>query len=282
MKNLLPRWLLACAFTFGAVAMTAEPGKLPAPEAAASENAAPEKMDLFLFIGQSNMAARAPIAETDEGKLPDVFLLNLNNEWEAATFAVLPENAKLGVQGYNRFSALEVPQKKNGFSSAHAFVLTLRANGGTAPLGLIHNAIGGTNIRQWLPGAKDGFFTSTVERTKIALQRGTLKAIFWHQGESDANDPDYLVKLQKFVAALREALGVEAATVPFIVGQLLPLPKYQAFNELLPRVAEFVPHSACVRNDDFQEIGDKTHLDTRSQKLLGARYAAAYAELSAP
>ncbi len=238
-------------------------------------------LDLFLFIGQSNMASRAPIGKDDTGKLDGVLLLNKENKWEPAAFAVLPGNEKMGVQGYNRYSALEVQGKQNGFSSAYTFTQALLKQNPQAKPGLILNAIGGTSIAQWKKGAKDGFFDSTVARTKIAQQSGKLRAILWHQGESDANSKSYLQDLKAFVADLRTALGVSEKEVPFLAGQLLPCEKFAAFNANILTIAEVVPNAGCITSEGASDKGDKLHFNAESQKQLGERYAQLYLKLSA-
>ena len=45
---------------------------------------AEEKMDLYLLIGQSNMAGRAPIVKRGEGVIERCFLLNGPDEFEPA------------------------------------------------------------------------------------------------------------------------------------------------------------------------------------------------------
>lgn len=242
----------------------------------AGEN--PTDLDLFLFIGQSNMASRAPIAKNDTGAVPGVLLLNKENQWEPAAFGVLPGNEKMGVQGYNRFSALELPTKPNGFSSAFTFAQELLKQKPTMKPGFVLNAIGGTRIAQWKKGGE--FFNSTVTRTKIAMQSGKLRAILWHQGESDAGNKDYLPELQQFVADLREALGVNAKDVPFIAGQVLPMEKFAPFNEAIVKIADTVPNSACVSSEGTTDRGDKLHFNAPSQQTMGTRYAQAYLNIT--
>lgn len=65
-------------------------------------------------------------------------------------------------------------------------------------IGLVVNAKGGTKIEQWEKGTR--FYKEAVLRAKEAQATGTLKGILWHQGESNARNPeDYLKKLEKLV-----------------------------------------------------------------------------------
>ena len=50
----------------------------------ASLSVAEEKRDLYLLIGQSNLAGRAPIVKKDEGVIERFFLLNDEDKFEPA------------------------------------------------------------------------------------------------------------------------------------------------------------------------------------------------------
>ena len=43
-----------------------------------------EPVQIFLLVGQSNMAGRAKIAEADKAPIPNVYLFNADQKWEAA------------------------------------------------------------------------------------------------------------------------------------------------------------------------------------------------------
>lgn len=248
---------------------------------AAEEKVAAKNLDIYLCIGQSNMASRAPIGKEDTGVVDGLFLLNKENKWEPASFGVLSSNPKAGIQGYNRFSALESTGQFKGFSMGYTFAQELLKQNPEAKLGLVYNAIGGTSIKQWQKDAKQKFFSNTVGRAKIAMQNGTLKGIIWHQGESDKGLKTYMEDLKKFVSDLRVALGVSEKDVPFIAGQILPEPGFSAFNENILKIADFVPNSACISNEGTADRGDKLHFNAESQKLLGTRYAQAILKIRA-
>lgn len=249
--------------------------------ASAPAVAVPAKLDIYLFIGQSNMAARAPVTTADDGKVERTFLFNKDGQWEAAAFAVLPGSKHVKPQGYNRYSTVEMPAKYNGFSSGYTFAQELTKQNPALQLGLVVNAIGGTSVQQWQKGNKSRFFDEAVRRTKAAMPQGTLRAILWHQGESNAADPAYLAQLAKMVADLRQELGVTAETVPFVAGELLPYPNFAAFNQRLHEIATVIPNSGFITSEGTGDIGDKLHFNAASQRLLGERYAKAVLALQA-
>ena len=120
------------------------------------------------------------------------------------------------------------------------------------------------------------------------MQAGTLKAILWHQGESDATPelaPTYEAKLHDLIGRFRTTLG--APDVPFIVGQLgrfegVPWDDARrtvdAAHRTLPGK---VRRTAFVSSDGLVHGGDKVHFDTASLRDLGRRYADAYATFTA-
>src|SRR5690606_37078402 len=64
-------------------------------------------------------------------------------------------------------------------------------------------------------------YDDAVERARAAMRDGTLKAVLWHQGESDSNEaaaPRYEERLAGLVQRLRRDLG--SPDLPFLVGGL--------------------------------------------------------------
>lgn len=232
-----------------------------------------QELDLFLFIGQSNMSSRAPIEPSEKGLVDRTFLLNHEDKWEKASFAELPINPTRGIQGYNRYSTVEVLTKLNGFSAGYTFAQEITKAKHDINLGLIYNAKGATKLSEWVKGTEN--YEEAVRRTKIAMESGKLKAILWHQGEGDnsaTGSSTYLSRLNAFVADLRADLGVDES-VPFIASKLLPTDKYTNFNTIIPGIVTAVPNADFIDSEGTTDIGDATHTNADGQKLLGTRYA---------
>ncbi|KAL3690387.1 hypothetical protein R1sor_016696 [Riccia sorocarpa] len=82
----------------------------------------------------------------------------------------------------------------------------------TNTIGLVPCAIGGTSIVEWEKGTK--LYDQMINRTEAALQHGgTLKALLWYQGESDAVTKEladaYQTRLEKFFTDVRCDLKAE-------------------------------------------------------------------------
>ena len=180
----------------------------------------------------------------------------------------------------NKYSTIRKRLDLQGVGPAYSFAKAITNKTGR-PLGLVVNARGGSSINSWMKGAKDNYYDEALSRIRQAMKFGTLKAIIWHQGESDSNAPEtYILKLQELVANLRKDLN--NARLPFIVGELAEWRingTSETFNEMLRTVPQHIPYSYCVSSKELVPLIDENdpHFSADSQIILGRRYAdAAY------
>jgi hypothetical protein len=235
--------------------------------------ALPAKKDLHLFLlaGQSNMAGRGAVKDLKPSEAaPNQRILSLNTSfaWQPAADPLHWDKVGAGV-GPGRFFARIVADKTPGVT-----------------IGLIPAACGGSPVTAWVPGkffemTKSHPYDDALARARRAMQDGTLKAILWHQGESDANAqaaPLYEKRLVELIARFRSDLN--APDLPFIVGQLGQFKPWNAHQTEIDRahkaVAAKVKNVRYVSSDDLTSTGDNLHFSTGAQRLLGQRYADAY------
>ncbi len=222
--------------------------------AAAEVPAVPQNLHLYLLIGQSNMAGRAEIPADAVDIIDRCYLLNDKNEWEPARNPL------------NRHSSVRKDLAMQKLGPGWSFVRKMLEQDKSASIGLIVNARGGTRIDEWL--GKSELYWGARKRTKAAMRHGTLKGVLWHQGESDQNDAGaYLDKLMTLVGNLRSDFN--DTRLPFVAGQIF---KDGEINRQIAKLPEAVHASACVSAEGLSTF-DGTHFDTRSQILLGERYA---------
>ena len=86
----------------------------------------------------------------------------------------------------NKYSTIRKRLDLQGVGPAYSFAKAITNKTGR-PLGLVVNARGGSSINSWMKGAKDNYYDEALSRIRQAMKFGTLKAIIWHQGESDSN-----------------------------------------------------------------------------------------------
>jgi hypothetical protein len=234
---------------------------------------AKDKFHLFLLAGQSNMAGRGKVAEEDKTVHPRVFTLNKDNQWAPA------------------IDPIHFDKPAAGVGPGRAFGVTLADQDPSTAIGLIPCAAGGSPISTWEPGGyhdqtKSRPYDDAVKRTKIAMRRGTLKAILWHQGESDSLPEKaavYEQKLHALIRRFREEL--QSPDLPFLCGQLGRFPDspwddakalVNSAHEALPQK---VKNAAFVPSTGLTHKGDKIHFDAESMRRFGKRYAEAYLSL---
>lgn len=228
----------------------------------------PSSFDLYVCIGQSNMAGRATLTPEVMDTLQNVYLLNDKGNFEPA------------VNPLNRYSTVRKDLSMQRLGPAYGFAKEM-ARQTKRPVGLVVNARGGSSINSWLKGGKDGYYEEALSRVRIAMkQGGVLKAILWHQGEADCSNPEaYKQKLISLVKDLREDLGMP--NLPVVVGQISQWnwTKREAgtvpFNQMIKKVSSFIPYSDWVSSKGLGWYKDEKdpHFNTEAQLLLGKRYA---------
>ncbi len=213
-------------------------------------------MDIYLAIGQSNMAGRAAILPDLSSPLEGVYLFT-GEGWEPASNPM------------NIYSSIRKDSSMQKLGPVYGFVRKLKTQNKN-DIGLVVNAKGGTSIHEWMPGTL--FFDEIVKRAKKAQESGTIKGVIWHQGESDVKEADqYLGHLETFIDELRNALGIKS--LPFVAGQVSEdREESKEFNKVLLELPERVPFTAVVLSYGTTTF-DSTHFDSSSQILLGERYA---------
>ncbi len=221
-----------------------------------------EHMQIFLLIGQSNMAGRGKVEAEDQAPHPRVFMLTKELAWVPA---VDPMH-------------FDKPERI-GTGLGKTFGAIVADGDPTAVIGLVPAAFGGSALDEWTPGAPH--YVNAVARANEALKHGRLAGILWHQGEADSKPElaaTYALRFAKMIAHLRADL--DAQEVPVIVGETGRFrPDGAAINAVLAKLPDFVPHCAFVSAEGLADQGDKIHFDSPAFRELGRRYAAAWLAL---
>lgn len=220
--------------------------------------------DVYLLIGQSNMAGRGKMIAQDTLKpIEGVWLLG-------------PEDKPVPAKNpLNQYSTIRKQYSMQQICPGTAFSQEMRKHGSRDIL-LVVNARGGTTLDQWVEGTE--YYSEAVRRTKEAMKYGTLRGILWHQGCGDSKPAKvavYMDKLSGMVGALRRDLGV-GESVPFIAGELARWrPTVAAFNEMIHGISDVIPNSAWVSSEGCTMLKNERdpHFGREGQLLLGERYA---------
>jgi hypothetical protein len=221
-------------------------------------------LDLYLCIGQSNMAGRGYM----DGQAGDFVPL------ENSCLFTPAFNFANATNPMNQYSNIRKELSVQEISPAWGFAKHLNDNYPQVKTGMIVNAKGGTAMEEWLKGQP--LYDQTVARTQRALRFGTLKGILWHQGESNSSAAKvavYPAQLAQMVSDLRGDLNVPDAF--FLAGELLySYSGAPTFNPMIRTVASFIDNSDWVSTQGLVSRGDNLHFDRAGSITLGERYAA--------
>ncbi|MFC4096425.1 sialate O-acetylesterase [Euzebyella saccharophila] len=234
------------------------------------------EIHLYLLAGQSNMAGSSPIEQSDTIPHNRILRFNRDGQWEIAK------------------EPLRVDKNIVGMGPGLSFARELVNRDTSIIVGLIPAAVGGTSIRLWEPGAFDTKtklypYDQAIDRALSAMRSGELKGIIWNQGESDCNENGsigYQQKLNELIERFRKDLAVD--NLPFVAGLLSKFKVVkkvqgkrevniyaQAVNGAMLDLKDSVKNYEVVGLKNAKDKGDGTHLDSKSARALGIKYAKA-------
>lgn len=226
------------------------------------------ELDLYLCIGQSNMAGRGYINESlgDLDPINNTYLFTPDLSWEIASNPM------------NKYSSKRKDMRVQRISPAYGFAINVKDKV-AVPIGMVVNAKGASTITHWTKGNAEGLYAAAIIRAQEAQKWGRFKAILWHQGEGDSGSgvSAYPTRLRALVDNLRADLN--EPDLYFVAGELA----YwrgggngsTAFNNMIQTIASFVPNSDYISSEGTIPLINEAdpHFDRESNILLGKRYA---------
>ena len=220
------------------------------------------KLDIFLALGQSNMAGRGKMTPADTSAIQNVYLLTPGGNLEIASNPL------------NKYSSIRKALAMQQMSPSCSFVKMIRDRTGHK-IGLMQNARGGSSIESWLKGSPDKYYDEALRRALEIKKFGEIKGIIWHQGESNMRDLEgYKLKLTKLVNDLRTDLGM--SHLYFLAGEINQWSGSTAgFNAMIQTISTFIFQSDWVSSEGLTPLIDEKdpHFNAASVKTLGERYA---------
>ena len=227
-----------------------------------------ENFHIYLLLGQSNMAGRGEVEEIDTLVHPRVYMLTEDTIW---TLAKNPLH-------------FDKP-KAVGMGLGLSFGEKMAEHDTLVNIGLIPCAKGGTSIKHWYIDTYHELtnsypYNEAIGRIKKGMNRGVIKGILWHQGESDCKvEDDVTVYKEKFLAfndSLEKDLDLQ--NIPIIIGEIGDFlydkrPLAKDLNDVLKEISLENNCIGLVKSDSLNHKGDKLHFNSDSYKNLGLRYA---------
>jgi hypothetical protein len=237
-------------------------------------------LQLFILFGQSNMEGAAAAEAEDKTINERVFVLGYDTDDKC-----------LG-RNWNEWSLAQPPLHRcfAGLGPGDWFAKTLADTWTDAQIGLVPNAISGVDIDFFRKGVvstrrkefqippdnqREGAYDLMIERARLAQQRGRIRGILFHQGESDTGKTEWLDKVAEIVGDLRKDLELDAAEVPFIAGELPYEACCSSHNPIVNQLPQRIPNAHVVSAEGLG-LKDRFHFDAAGQREMGKRYAAAF------
>jgi hypothetical protein len=221
----------------------------------------PKKVWVFIMAGQSNMAGRGRVEPQDTIPYQRIMTVNANGD-------------------------LILAKEPTGLDCGHSFGRTLIEHvPGNVYVLILPAGVGGSSISQWIDDSTHRnikLLTNFREKIRTGQKYGTIKAILWHQGESDADPKDiplYKQRMGKLFSMFREIAGNE--NLPVLIGELGTFGSQgrERINEEIRKYVQQDPNTALIQTSDLKHRGDKSHFDSEGQRSLGQRYALEYLKL---
>ncbi|WP_243348602.1 sialate O-acetylesterase [Parabacteroides sp. FAFU027] len=228
----------------------------------------PSKVWVFILAGQSNMAGRGNVEAQDTVTTPRV--LSMNDKGE-----IVPAREPLNFY--------EIKMQGTGCGLAFGKELLNSIPNDVSVL-ILQTAVGGSSINQWIKNSTHRdiqLFTNFKEKVELGKRYGTIKAILWHQGETDAK-PEGIQQRQENLKTLfgmfRNAIGNDS--LPILMGELGSYSKtpvlFAQMNEQTRLYSASDRLTSVITTADFQHRGDFLHFNSAGQREMGKRFAREY------
>ena len=232
---------------------------------AASAEVPMRGMDLYLLMGQSNMAGSGVLSDDCAVNADGVYKLDEDGGWQIARE---PIHSEKGAGA--------------GLAASFARAMVDRRSG--VKIGLIPCAVGGSGIDRWVEGGD--LWSNAVARTRIAQRSGTLKGVLWHQGELDSLSRRLTGTWGGKLASLVRSVRKEFGPVPFVAGELghylgsfRANARWREINEQMHDLERMLPDYCVVSASGLSANPDNLHFNTESLREFGLRYADAMLRL---
>lgn len=243
---------------------------------------------IYICFGQSNMEGNAAIAADDK--------TGVNSRFQM--MSVAPDDFQhMGRSVGNWYTATPpLCRWDTGLTPADYFGRTLVDSlPDSVKVGVIVVAIGGSgidafdkdnytqyyqNADAWQKGLMDIYggnpYAKIIEMAKLAQQKGVIKGILLHQGESNNGQTDWPRKIQKIYNNMLKDLNIEPNSIPLLAGEMLQQDQggiCWGMNSIIATLPYYIPDSYAISSKECTGNGiDGFHFSTVGARELGKRY----------
>jgi len=244
-----------------------------------------QKFYIFLCFGQSNMEGNAKFESQDT---------TVDSRFQVLAAVDCPDLGRIKNNWYLAVPPLS--RCKTGLTPADYFGRTLVANlPKDIKVGIINVSVGGCKIELfdkdnyqsyvstapgWMIGMIDQYngnpYARLVELAKIAQQKGVIKGILLHQGESNTNDTLWPKKVNIVYNNLINDLQLDPSSVPLLAGEVVNADQggvCASMNNIIAKLPQTIPNSYVISSKGCSDAADNLHFDAAGYRELGRRYA---------
>ena len=137
-----------------------------------------------------------------------------------------------------------------------------------------------TTVAAWMTNIAAQYdgnpYQHLVKMGRVAQQKGVIRAILLHQGESNANDKAWPTKVAKIYADLLKDLNLEATRVPLLAGETVNADQQGAsssINTIMAELPAVIPTAHVISSAGCEARRDRLHFTAAGYRELGKRYA---------
>jgi len=268
-----------------------------AAKKAAVENAAQPDPNFYIFLcfGQSNMEGNARPEAADLASPGPRFLL-----MPAVDFPATDQRPARKMGEWCEASA-PLCRANTGLTPADWFGRTMVASTpDNIKIGVIHVAIGGIDIKGFLPDSIDNYvnkkapgwmkgmlqaydnnpYERLVTLAKKAQQDGVIKGILMHQGETNTGDPQWAGMVKQVYENLCGDLQLKPEEVNLYVGNIVQANGQGVCigcKKQIDELPQTIHTCQVISSDNCTNGPDRLHFDAAGYRELGCRYGEAVA-----
>ena len=251
---------------------------------------------IYLCIGQSNMEGPAKIEPQDTIVSSRLMLLSAvdcpelgrkKDAWVAAKPPLCRCNTRLSPADYfGRTLVEKLPEN--------------------IKVGLVHVAVAGSKIeifdkvkykeyldtsaaeRPWMINMANAYggnpYARLIELGKLAQQKGVIKGILLHQGESNTGDKEWPNKVKKIYDDILNDLNLPPNSIPLLAGEVVNADqggRCASMNPIIQSLPQTIPMAHFISSAGLAAAPDKLHFNSEAIRQFGVRYAEKLLQISA-
>jgi hypothetical protein len=115
-----------------------------------------------------------------------------------------------------------------------------------------------------------------VEMAKLAQNKGIIKGILLHQGESNTNDSLWPQKVRAVYNNLMKDLALNPDSVPLLAGEVVHADQggiCASMNSIIATLPQAISNAHVISSNGCTDAPDNLHFDAEGYRVLGKRYA---------